>query len=86
MVCRVDFFDRVILARHNPNVESSAVRSSIEQPTRKADGHYDRDDLVRLVEDGRAVCHDEKAIDDVVRGLSTLLGGCLPVDGLGGQQ
>jgi hypothetical protein len=78
MSCRIDYLDRVLLVGHNPQTVFVTTAEHIEQIKRKPDGHYDKEDLMRLVEDGKAVLYSETLIRDVVQALPYLIYGCPP--------
>jgi hypothetical protein len=74
--CRIDYLDRVLLVGHNPQTVFVTTAEHIKQIRRKPDGHYDKEDLIRLVEDGKAVLYSEEMVRDVVHALPYLVYGC----------
>jgi len=78
MICKVQFLDRVLLVGHNPAVVFAATASQIAYLHQKPDGHYDRDELMSLVEKGQVVLYNEEALRDVLEALPLLAFGCPP--------
>ena len=79
MICRVDFLDRVVLVGHNPPVVFATTASHLAYLHQKPDGHYDRDELMSLVETGQVVLYNEEALRDILEALPLLVHGCPPV-------
>jgi hypothetical protein len=78
VICRVDYLDRVVLVGHDPLVVFATTSSHIEHLQKKADGHYDREDLMALVDAGNAVLYDEKVVRDVMEACPFIVFGCPP--------
>jgi|GEM_PF-3184654 hypothetical protein len=78
MICRVTDFEEVVLVSHNPVSVFTTTPVHLNDLTPKPDGHYDREELLRLVEQGHAVHYDEKAVRAVARGVDILIFGCPP--------
>ena len=79
MICREDFGERVILVGHNPEpVVFATTREHIGHLKTGDDGHYARDDLDRLVNDGQAARYENRALMDIVLALPNIIGGCPP--------
>lgn len=78
MSCRIITRDGVVLVSHHP---ISVFRTSAEHIDRiqpKPDGHYDREDLLNLVTEGKAVMYDETVIRDILAAGEVLMFGCPP--------
>ncbi len=81
MICRTpEFLGRVVLVGHNPPVVFSTTASHIAYLRKKPDGHYDREDLMSLVEAGNAVLYNEEVIRDILEALPFLVHGCPPTE------
>ena len=65
-----------MLAGHNPPVVFGTTASHIGQLRKKPDGHYDRDELMALVEKGTVVLYGEEALRDILEALPLLVHGC----------
>ena len=79
MICRVpDFLGRVVLVGHNPPVVFATTPSHIAYLQKKPNGHYDREDLMSLVEAGNAVLYSEEVVRDILEALPFLVHGCPP--------
>lgn len=78
MICRVTDFEGVVLVSHSPISVFATTAVHLNNLTPKADGHYERDDLLRLVEQGHAKHYDEEAVRAVSRGIDILIFGCPP--------
>ena len=86
MICAApEFFGRVVLVGHNPPVVFATTASHLAHLRKKPDGHYDRDELLSLVEAGNAVLYNEEAIRDILEALPILVHGCPPVGGRPGS-
>jgi hypothetical protein len=79
MICKASFLDRVVLVGHSPPVVFATTASHIAHLHQKPDGHYDRDELMSLVEKGQVVLYDEEALRDILQALPILVQGCPPV-------
>jgi hypothetical protein len=80
VICAVEYFGRVVLVGHNPPVVFATTASHIEHLRKKPDGHYDRDDLMSLVEEGSVVLYNEEVLRDVLEALPFLVHGCPPIE------
>ena len=80
MICAAEYLDRVVLVGHNPPVVFATTASHVAHLRKKADGHYDRADLMSLAEEGRAVLYSEEALRDVLQALGLLIFGCPPIE------
>jgi hypothetical protein len=78
VICKINFRDRVVLVGHDPLVVFATTESHIAQLPKKPDGHYDRADLMDLVEKGTVTLYDETVLRDVMEALPVLAFGCPP--------
>jgi len=78
MICARGYFDRVVLVGHNPPVVFATTASHLEHLRKKPDGHYDRDDLMSLVAEGKVTLYNEENLRDIVEALPFLTFGCPP--------
>jgi chorismate-pyruvate lyase len=78
VICKAEYLDRVVLVGHNPPVVFATTASHIGQLRKKPDGHYDRDELMALVEEGTVVLYGEQALRDILEALPLLVHGCPP--------
>ncbi len=78
MICRIEYLDRVVLVGHNPPVVFATTASHIAHLRKKPDGHYDRAELMSLVETGNVVLYNEEAVRDILQALPVLVFGCPP--------
>lgn len=78
MICRVDFLERVVLVGHNPTVVFATTASHIAHLQKKANGHYNREELLSLVEQGTVTLYDEDAVRDILEALPFIVFGCPP--------
>ena len=81
MICAVEFLDRVVLVGHNPPVVFATTASHMAYLRKKPDGHYDREEVMSLVEAGNAVLYSEEAIRDLLVALPIIVFGCPPLRG-----
>ncbi len=79
MSCRINFEDGVVLVSHHPISVFTTTAEDLDRIHRKPDGHYDREDLMTLVKEGRAVLYDENAVRAIARASEFLIHGCPPV-------
>ena len=79
MICAAPYLDRVVLVGHNPLVVFATTASHMAYLRKKPDGHYDREELISLVEAGNAVLYNEEVIRDILEALPFLVHGCPPV-------
>lgn len=79
MSCRVDTLEGVVLVSHHPISVFTTTAEHIDRIERKPDGHYDREDLLTLVEEGHAVLYDENAVRAISQATEILIHGCPPV-------
>ena len=79
MICRVDFLEDVLLVGYHPPSVFTTTAEHIDRIHRKADGHYDREDVMTLVKQGHAVLYDEKAVRAIARATEYSIFGCPPV-------
>ena len=49
MVCRAPFLKSVVLVSHNPVSVFSTTPEHIDRLKKKPDGHYNKEDLMKLV-------------------------------------
>jgi len=70
----------VVLVGHNPPVVFATAAPHIAYLRRKPNGHYDRDELMSLVESGKAVLYSEEVLRDILEALPLLVHGCPPVE------
>jgi len=80
VICAVEYFDRVVMVGNNPPVVFATRASHIAHLRKKPDGHYDRDDLMSLVEEGKVVLYSEEVLRDILEALPLLVHGCPPID------
>lgn len=79
MVCRViERAEDVVLVSPSTHSVFTTRAEHLDKLKKKPDGHYDREDLMTLVKDGRAVHYDEKAVGAIFRAGGTLIFGCPP--------
>jgi hypothetical protein len=79
VTCRVSVLgDRVVLVSRNPISVFTTTAEHIDRIERKPDGHYDREHLLALVEDGHAVLYDEDAVRAIAQATEVLIHGCPP--------
>jgi hypothetical protein len=81
MVCKVDGIgprEGVVLIGHHPISVFTTTTEHIDRLQKKPDGHYERKDLMTLVNDGHAVLYDEKAVRAIARACEALVFGCHP--------
>jgi hypothetical protein len=76
MVCRIALDERVVLVSHHPISVFTTTADHIGRCQRKPDGHYDRKDLMTLVNQGHAVVHDEAVVRAILSAAPNLLFGC----------
>jgi hypothetical protein len=69
----------VVLVSHHPISVFTTTAEHIDRIERKPDGHYDREDLLTLVEEGHAVLYDENAVRAISQATEILIHGCPPV-------
>jgi hypothetical protein len=64
MVCRAPYLEGelVVLVSHHPISVFTAKAEHLDKLKKKPDGHYNREDLVALVNKGQAVLYDENAV------------------------
>jgi hypothetical protein len=62
MVCIAPTAEGVVLVSHNPISVFTTTAEHIDRLKKKPDGHYNREDLLKLVKQGHAVMYDEKAV------------------------
>jgi hypothetical protein len=80
MICIAEFLERVVLVGHHPPVVFATTAPHIAHLQKKPDGHYDRDDLMSLVEEGKAVLYSEEALRDIMKAIPSLVFGCPPLE------
>jgi hypothetical protein len=80
VICAQPYLDRVVLVGHNPPVVFATTASHIGHLRKKPDGHYDRDDLMSLVEKGSVVLYNEEVLRDILEALPLLVHGCPPIE------
>jgi hypothetical protein len=78
MICAADFTERAILVGHNPLEVFITTNEQLAAVKQKPDGHYERNDMLRLANGGDARHYDEEALLDIFRALPILIGGCPP--------
>ncbi len=76
MVCKIALDEGVVLVSHHPVSVFTTTTDRIDRLKKKPDGHYDRKDLMTLVEQGHAVLYDEAAVRAVLAAGNNLLFGC----------
>jgi hypothetical protein len=81
MVCRAPFLEAelVVLVSHHPISVFTAKAEHIDKLKKKPDGHYNREDLMALVNKGQAVLYDENAVRAISRATTILIHGCPPI-------
>ncbi len=80
MICAAPYLDRVVLVGHNPPIVFATTASHMAYLRKKSDGHYDREELMSLVEAGNAVLYNEEVIRDILEALPFLVHGCPPTE------
>ena len=78
MVCRIALDEGVVLVSHHPISVFTTTADHIERLKKKPDGHYDRKDLMTLVNQGHAVLYDETAVRAILAAGNNLIFGCPP--------
>lgn len=78
MVCRAPFLKSVVLVSHNPVSVFSTTPEHIDRLKKKPDGHYNKEDLMKLVKEGHAVHYDENAVRTIAQAIEILIHGCPP--------
>ena len=80
MVCRIDRLDApglVVLVSHNPTVAVfTTTAKQLDRIPRKPDGHYDRDEIMKMVGEGRAVQYDQEAVRAIALANELIIFGC----------
>ena len=80
MVCRIDRLDApglVVLVSHTPTVSVfTTTTEQLDRIPRKSDGHYDRDQVMKLVGEGRAVHYDKEAVRAIALANELIMFGC----------
>jgi hypothetical protein len=80
MVCAIERLDapgQVVLVSHTPTVSVfTTTAEDLKRIPKKPDGHYDRDQVMKLVGDGHAVHYDEKAVRAIALASSIIIFGC----------
>lgn len=70
-----------MLVSHKPTIAVfTTTQEHLDDIEKKPDGHYEREDLLTLVERGHAVQYDENAVRAIARAMETLIHGCPPTD------
>jgi hypothetical protein len=69
----------VVLVSHHPISVFTTTAEHIDKLQKKPDGHYEREDLMTLVNDGHAVLYDEKAVRAIAHAWEVLMFGCHPL-------
>jgi hypothetical protein len=79
MTCRADVFEGPVLVSRNPTMAVfTTTQEHLDSIKKKSDGHYDRNDLMTLAKEGRAVHYDEKAVRAIAAAMQTIIFGCPP--------
>jgi hypothetical protein len=79
MVCRIlEVAEEVVLASPSHHHVFTTTPEHLNKLKKKPDGHYDREELMRLVKAGHAVHYDEKAVRAVLSASWYLIHGCPP--------
>jgi hypothetical protein len=85
MICRADAFlepvadpveEDIVLVGHNPITVFATTEDHLSRLKKKPDGHYNREDLMTLVQQGHANMYDEKAVHHIVRAFRVIIWGC----------
>jgi hypothetical protein len=78
MSCRVSIWrGQVVLVSHNPTIAVfTTTEEHLDSIEKKPDGHYEREHLMGLVEDGHAVVYEEDVVRPIAHALETLIFGC----------
>ena len=79
MICIAEFLDRAVLVGHNPTVVFATTAEHVQHLRKKANGHYDRDELMALVEAGNAVLYSEEVVRDILEAIPHIVFGCPPL-------
>jgi len=81
MVCRAPELEGelVVLVSHHPISVFTSKPEHIDKLKKKPDGHYKREDLVALVNQGNAVLYDENAVRAISQATNILIHGCPPL-------
>jgi ethanolamine utilization cobalamin adenosyltransferase len=78
MVCAIERAEGVVLVSPSTRTVFTTTPEHLDRLKRKPDGHYDRDELMTLVKEGRAVVYDEKVVRTILRAAEYLAFGCPP--------
>ena len=79
MVCRIDRPEGgPVLVSHHPISVFIVTAENLDRIPRKSDGHYDRKDVMTLVDAGQAVMYDETALRAIALANEFLIFGCPP--------
>jgi hypothetical protein len=73
MIRRITFDERVVLVGHHPISVFTTTADHVGRLRMKPDGHYDRKDLMTLVNQGHAVVYDEAAVRAILAAATDLL-------------
>jgi hypothetical protein len=66
-----------VLVSHKPTVAVFATtQEHLDRIGKKPDGHYEREHLQGLAEEGHAVHYDQDAVRDIAQAFEILLFGC----------
>ena len=77
MVCRApEISEGAVLVSHNPITVFTTTDDHLARLRRKPDGHYNREDLMGLVQQGHAVMYDEKAVRAITAAFHIITFGC----------
>jgi hypothetical protein len=82
MVCAAPFLESaksVVLVSHHPISVFKTTADYVARLKKKPDGHYNREDLMKLVGDGHAVLYDEEAVRAIAQAMEILIHGCHPL-------
>jgi hypothetical protein len=66
----------VVLVGHQPITVMTTTAKHLDRIARKPDGHYNREDLLTLVKEGKAVSYDENVVRSIARAIEVLIHGC----------
>jgi hypothetical protein len=83
-MCAAEFYktatgeEFVVLVGHHPITVMTTTPKHLDRLTKKPDGHYNREDLLPLVKDGKAALYDEQAVRSIARAIGGLIFGCPP--------
>jgi hypothetical protein len=78
MVCAFITKEAMLLVSHHPISVFTTTAEHLDNVPKKPDGHYDREHIMKLVNDGHATHYDETAIRTIAEAMRIIIFGCPP--------